>query len=290
LIIQGNDRLVIVAKDGATEWSMPWGAIHDVHVLPSGHIMVQRGAAEVVEIDRGTKEVVWSYNSATSNGNQGKPVEVHSFQPLPDGKVMIAESGIGRIIEVDRDGRMTKVVGLKIDNPQTHHDTRLARKLVSGNYLVCHEGDGAVREYDGETGHVVWDYTVPLFGREQRDGHGPEAFGNQVFAAVRLKNGNTLIATGNGHSVLEVTPDKKIVWKLDQRDLPGIILAWVTTLEVLPSGHYVIGNCHAGPGQPLLIEIEPKTKRVIWTFNRYDDFGNAVSNTELLDVQGEVLR
>jgi outer membrane protein assembly factor BamB len=290
LTIQGNDRLAIVAKDGAAEWSMPWGPIHDVHVLPNGRVMVQRGAAEVVEIDRGTKEVVWSYNSATSNGNQGKPVEVHSFQPLPDGKVMIAESGIGRIIEVDRDGRMTKVVGLKIDNPQTHHDTRLARKLVSGNYLVCHEGDGAVREYDGETGHVVWDYTVPLFGREPRDGHGPEAFGNQVFAAVRLKNGNTLIATGNGHSVLEVTPDKKIVWKLDQRDLPGIVLAWVTTLEVLPSGHYVIGNCHAGPGQPLLIEIEPKTKRVIWTFNRYDDFGNAVSNTELLDVQGEVLR
>jgi hypothetical protein len=131
---------------------------------------------------------------------------------------------------------------------------------------------------------------VPLFGRDPRDGHGPEAFGNQVFAAVRLKSGDTLIATGNGHSVLEVTPDKKIVWRLDQRDLPGIVLAWVTTLEVLPSGHYVIGNCHAGPGQPLLIEMEPKTKRVLWTFDRYDDFGNAVSNTELLDVQGEVLR
>jgi hypothetical protein len=281
---------VIVAKDGAAEWSVAWGAIHDVHVLPNGHIMVQRGTAEVVEIDPATKEVVWSYNSATSNGNQGKPVEVHSFQPLPDGKLMIAESGVGRIIEVDRDGRLTKEIRLKIDKPQTHHDTRLARKLASGNYLVCHEGDGVVREYDGVTGHVVWDYPVPLFGRDPRDGHGPEAFGNQVFAAVRLKSGDTLIATGNGHSVLEVTPDKKIVWRLDQRDLPGIVLAWVTTLEVLPSGHYVIGNCHAGPGQPLLIEMEPKTKRVLWTFDRYDDFGNAVSNTELLDVQGEVLR
>ena len=73
-------------------------------------------------------------------------------------------------------------------------------------------------------------------------------------------------------------------------DLPGIVLAWVTTLEVLPNGNYVVGNCHAGPGQPLLVEIEPKTRRVVWRFDRYDDFGNAVSNSQLLDVAGQVFR
>jgi outer membrane protein assembly factor BamB len=290
VLLQGNDRLAILAKDGSTDWSMPWGAIHDVHVLANGHLMVQRGATEVVEIDPASKKVVWAYDAQVSNGNQDRPVEVHSFQPLADGGVMIAESGLGRIIEVDRQGRLTKELRLKIDKPQTHHDTRLARKLRSGNYLVCHEGDGAVREYDGRRGNVVWEYPVPLFGRQPREGHGPEAFGNQAFAAVRLKNGNTLIATGNGHSVLEVAPDKTVVWKLGQRDLPGIVLAWVTTLEVLPNGNYVVGNCHAGPGQPLLVEIEPKTKRVVWRFDRYDDFGNAVSNSELLDVAGQVVR
>ena len=131
---------------------------------------------------------------------------------------------------------------------------------------------------------------MPRFGKPRRGGHGPEAWGNQCFGAVRLKNGNTLIATGNGHSVLEVTPGKKLVWKLQQKDLPGITLAWVTTLEVLPNGHYVIGNCHAGPKNPLVIEIDPKTKKVVWTLDRFADFGNSVPNSQLLDVAGSVIR
>jgi hypothetical protein len=283
LVVQGNDRLAVVAKDGAIEREMRWGGIHDIHLLENGHLLMQKGAAAIAEVDPKTKEVVWTYDSAKQNGNAGKRVEVHSFQPLGDGRIMIAESGVGRIIEIDRDGTIQKEFNLKLNHPHPHRDTRLARKLADGHYLVCHEGDGVVREYD-ESGKVVWEFEVPLFGKTPRDGHGPEAFGNQTFAAVRLGNGETLISTGNGHSVIRVNRDKEIVWKLDQRELPGIVLAWVTTLEVLPNGNYVIGNCHAGPGNPLVIEIEPKTKKVVWKFDRHDDFGDSVSNTLLLDA------
>jgi hypothetical protein len=249
--------------------------------------MVQQGGHKVVEIDRKKKEVVWSYDSA--NGKFGKRVEVHAFQPLADGNVMIAESGPARIIEIDRAGKIHREIKLKVDHPHPHRDTRLVRKLNSGNYLVCQDGDGAVREYNGD-GEIVWEYEVPLFDKPRKGGHGPEGFGNSVFAAVRLKSGNTLIATGNGHSVLEVTPDRKIVWKIQQNDLPNITLAWVTTLEVLPNGNYVIGNCHAGPKNPLLIEIEPKSKKVVWTLDKFDTFGNSVPNSQLLNVEGEVIR
>jgi outer membrane protein assembly factor BamB len=283
LLVQGNGKLAVVAEDGRVEWEMPWGGIHDLHVLDNGHIMTQQGPAKIAEIDPATKEVVWSYDSAKLNGNEGKRVEVHGFQPLADGRVMIAESGPARIIEVDRDGKITKEMKLTVENPNPHRDTRLARKLDTGNYLVCHEGDGAVREYDGETGEVVWEYDVPLFGRERADGHGPEAFGNQTFAAVRLANGNTLIGTGNGHSLLEVTPDKEIVWKLDQRELPGVTFAWITTIEVLSNGHYVIGNAHAGPDNPQIVEIDPKTKEVVWTFHDFPGFGNDLTNSRVLD-------
>lgn len=290
VIMQGEGKLAIVAADGTVEWQMPWGGIHDIHVLPNGHVMVQQDMHKVVEIDPATKQVVWQYDSATRGGNEGRRVEVHAFQPLPEGRVMIAESGPGRIIEINRAGDILHEIKLQVRRPDPHRDTRLVRKLASGNYLVCHEGDGMVREYEGRTGRVVWEYEVPLFGKPRADGHGPEAFGNQAFAAVRLPNGHTLIATGNGHSVLEVTPGKEIVWKLHQRDLTGITLAWVTTLEVLPSGRYVIGNCHAGPGQPLLVEIDPKTKEVTWTFDRYDLFGNSAPNSQVLDVEGDVIR
>lgn len=289
LILQGNDKLVMLGSDGSAGWEMKWGGIHDIHVLPNGHVLVQQGAAKVAEIDSQTDQVVWSYDSATQNGNVGKPVEVHAFQPLEDGHLMIAESGPARIIEIDREGKLLKEIKLKVQHPHPHTDTRLARKLSNGHYLVCHEGDGVVREY-AEDGKVAWEYDVPLFGKEPQGGHGPEAWGNKCFAAVRLPNGNTLISTGNGHGILEVTPEKEIVWKLQQKDLPGITLAWVTTLEVLPNGNYVFGNCHAGPGQPLLIELTPKTKKVVWKLNEFEKYGNNVSNSQLLGVKGGTIR
>lgn len=289
VLVQGKGRLVRHAPDGAVR-GVRWGAIHDLHVVGDHRVMVQRGRSEVCELDLETGEVVWSYDSARQGGNDGRPVEVHAFQPLPGGRLMIAESGPGRIIEIDRaTGQIVHEVALELDRPHPHTDTRLARKLQNGHYLVCHEGDGKVREYAAD-GRVVWSFEVPMFGREAKGGHGLEAFGNKCFSAVRLPSGNTLIGTGNGHSVLEVNPRNEIVWRLGQDDLPGIRLAWVTTLEVLPNGHYVIGNCHAGPEQPLLVEIDPSTKEVVWMFDEYERYGNAVSNTLLLDVRGASLR
>ncbi|MFN9718580.1 MAG: hypothetical protein ACK58L_07800, partial [Planctomycetota bacterium] len=173
---------------------------------------------------------------------------------------------------------------LKVSKPDAHRDTRLVRKLSTGNFLVCHEGDGLVREYDSR-GRTVWEYNVPLFGRQPAGGHGVEAFGNQCFSAIRLPNGNTLIGTGNGHSVLEVTPAKQVVWSLHQNDLPEIQLAWVTSLQVLPGGNILINNCHAGPENPQLIEVN-REKRVIWQFKDFDRFGDSLTNSQILAVDG----
>ena len=97
-----------------------------------------------------------------------------------------------------------------------------------------------------------------------------------------MQNGNTLIATGNGHSLLEVTPAKEIVWKLEQNDLPGITLAWVTTVEELANGNLRFGNCHAGPDNPQIIEVT-KSKEVVWTFKDFINFGNGLANTLVLE-------
>jgi hypothetical protein len=194
---------------------------------------------------------------------------------------MIAESGPARIIEVDKDGKVQHEVKLKVDHRSAHSDTRLARKLASGNYLVAHESDGFVREYDAG-GKVVWEFEVPLFDKPRKGGHGPEAFGNSVFSSTRLANGNTLIGAGNGHSVLEVTPAKEIVWKVEQNDLPGITLAWVTRVERLPNGNTIIGNCHAGPANPQLIEVTPDRK-VVWTWKDFTNFGNSTPVVAVLD-------
>src|SRR5262249_1655909 len=216
-LIQGNGRLAIVAADGRVEWEMPWGAIHDVHLAADGSILVQNGASAVAAVDRATKQVVWRFDAAQRPENAGKKVEVHAFQPLADGGLMIAESGPGRIIEIDRDGKVLKEFKLEIDHPHPHTDTRLVRKLANGNYLVCHEADGVVREY-GPAGRGGGKFPVPFFGQEPGGGPGPGGVGNKVFSAVRLPGGNTLLGTGNGHGVLEVTPAGEIVWQIQQAD------------------------------------------------------------------------
>lgn len=277
-------RIALVSDDGKLLWERHIGDLHDLHLLPNGNVLMQDSWTHLIEVNPVTgldgDKIVWEYEAGKMNGNSGKQVQVHAFQRLADGSTMIAESGVGRIIEVDHEGRLVHQINLKRDHPSAHSDTRLVRKLANGHYLVAQESDGVVREYDHD-GTVIWEYPVPLFDRPRAAGHGPEAFGNQVFEAVRLPNGDTLVATGNGHSLLEVTPDKRIVWSIHQNDLPGIQLAWVTTVQLLGKGHIVFGNCHATEKNPQIIEVD-RDKHVIWTFKDFRTFGNALSNSELL--------
>ncbi|MCX6981047.1 MAG: hypothetical protein NTV08_09895 [Verrucomicrobia bacterium] len=272
-VLAGDDsthRLAIVGVDGKLEWEIKVGAIHDAHILPNGNVLLQQGWTKVQEVTPDQK-VVWEYDSGKANAP--KPVQVHAFQRLENGLTMVAESGPARILEIDKDGKVQHEVKLTVKTPNTHSDTRLVRKIANGNYLVAHEKDGCVREYD-PSGKVVWEFEVPLFGKERKGGHGPEGFGNSLYSATRLANGNTLIGAGNGHSVLEVTPAKEIVWKIEQNDLPGITLAWVTRVERLPNGNTIIGNCHAGPANPQIIEVTAD-KKVVWTWKDFTNFGNS---------------
>ena len=273
-------RLAIIAADGSVEWEIKVGAIHDASVLPNGNVLFQQGWTRIVEVTP-DKQPVWEYDAAKMNGNASKRVEVHAFQRLPDGLTMLAESGPARIIEVDKAGKLHREIKLKVNHPNPHSDTRLVRKITNGNYLVAHESDGFVREYNS-TGAIVWEFEIPLFGKPRKAGHGPEAFGNSVFSATRLANGNTLIGSGNGHSVLEVTPTKEIIWKIEQNDLPGITLAWVTRVERLANGNTRLGNCHAGPDNPQFIEVTPE-KKVVWTFKDWKNFGNSMPVQAVLE-------
>ena len=282
---RGRGHIAILGTDGKVEWEMEnKHDVHDLQMLPNGNILTHTSSTNVVEIDPNKKEIVWKYEAKPKEGYKGR-IEIHAFQRLEDGNTMVAESGNTRIVEVDKAGKIVKVIPLTVKQPNAHRDTRMVRKLASGNYLVCHEGEGAVVEYDGD-GKIVWTYKLDLGDRKRSDGHGPEGHGVEVFGAIRLENGNTLIAGGNNNRVLEVDPKGKIVWQVDQKDLPGITLAWVTTLQVLPNGNIVIGNCHAGPENPQLIEVT-KEKKVVWTMKDHKIFGNDTAAALVLDAKSK---
>jgi len=288
VLASDKGHLAIVNAKGEVEWEMPLKHdVHDLHVLPNGNILTHTSPTLTVEIEPKKKEIVWKYESKPKEGYKGR-VEVHSFQRLPDGNTMIAEGGNSRIIEVNPEGTIVKEIPLKVKQSNAHRDTRRVRKLATGNYLVAQEGEGAVREYDA-TGKIVWEYALGLGERKRSGGHGPEGHGVELFSAVRLDNGNTLIGGGNNNRVLEVDKEGKIVWQVDQSDLPGITLAWVTTVQALPNGNVILGNCHATDKNPQLIEVN-REKKVVWQFKDFKNFGNNLASAWVLGIEGKVIR
>ncbi len=265
----GKNILAITNSKGDVLWSHKTAGPqrghaghHDVHLLENGNILYHDSWTELTELTLG-KKVVWSYDSGKMNGNTGKGVDVHAFARLKNGNTSIVESGIGRIIEVDRNGGIAHQFLMKKDGRQNTRWTRLTR---SGNYLVTSENPGVVTEYN-RNGDIVWDYLVKT----------------RCYGAIRLKNGNTLIATGSGKSVIEVTADKKVVWEIKGK-VPGtnIELGWMTALQELKNGNFIVGNCHAGENNPQIFEINRK-KKVLWEFNEWDLVGNGLAVWQILE-------
>jgi hypothetical protein len=99
------------------------------------------------------------------------------------------------------------------------------------------------------SGKVVWEYP----GCEN------------VFEAVRLKNGNTLIGTGS--RIIEVTPDKKIVWQFTTADAPDLMMTWMVGIQQLKNGDLVVANFSRGhEGQGAHAFEVTRDKKVVWTF------------------------
>ena len=266
----GKNVLAICEADGTVLWKHDTAGPqrghtghHDLHYLKSGNILFHDTWTKTQEITLG-KKVVWEYESAKANGNEGKRVDVHAFARFPDGSTMIAESGIGRFIHVDKKGLTQNVVSMGAGGRKS---TRLVRMLGNGHYLACAEDPGVVTEYDKD-GKVVWEYPT----------------NTRVYGAIRLRNGNTLIATGSGNSVIEVSPEKKVVWDITKK-VPDteIELGWTTCLQELSNGNLVIGNCHAGDDDPQIFEIT-KEKKVVWEFDEWDLVGNGLACWQILDT------
>ena len=273
----GNNILAICNKDGNPIWQFKTEGPkrghtghHDVHLLSNGNILFHDTWTSVTEITL-DKKIVWEYDCAKSNGNEGKRVDVHAFARLKNGNTVIVESGVGRVIEVDSKGKLIHQFPLKKGGTQS---TRWVRQTPQNTWLVCSENPGVVTEYDNN-GNIVWDYLIKT----------------RVYGAIRLKNGNTLIASGSGNSIVEVNPEKEVVWEV-KGQVPGtdIQLKWMTCLQEESNGNYIVGNCHAGPDNPQIFEIN-KDKKVVWQFNEYELVGNGLACWQVLnDAQSKLVR
>ena len=235
--------------------------------MPNGNYLFcfQTGALELTR----DKQKVWEYTAP-------EKVEVHACQPLPDGRVMLVECGTCRIIEVDRTGKIVKEIKLTIppENVKLHDQFRGTRKTKDGHYLVSFKGEHRVVELDGE-------------GKELRSIQVP----GDVHEVISLPKGHLLVTCGDGHKVIELDAKEKVVWELNENDLPGNTLRLMAGCQRLPNGNTVfcnyLGHGHLGK-QPHFFELTPD-KKVVWEFADHTNF-KTINQIQLMDVPGDVTK
>ena len=262
-----GNKVAMVSADGKILWQHACQHPQDCWVLPNGNYLFchSGGALEMTPDDK----VAWEYKA-------DEKTEIHACQPLPDGRVLVVENGPCRILEIDRAGKIAKEIKLTPPpaNVKLHDQFRGTRKTKEGHYFLCRKGEHAVEELDGD-GKSLRRIPVP----------------GDVHECLLLPNGHLLIACGEGHKVEELDANLKVVWELNQNDVPGNPLQLMTGFQRLPNGNTIfcnyLGHGHLGQ-QPHFFEITPD-KKVVWEFADHEHF-KTVNQIQLLDVPGDATK
>ena len=248
-LICGNPTALVNEKNEIVWQTKGYG--RDGFVLKSGNILVSIGNM-AKEITREGK-VVWSYKLSKENKELGSCVR------LDNGNTLIVERGVKpQLLEVRKDGSVAVTVPLKPDTQNGHMQTRMARKLSNGNYIVPHLLAFAVKEYqpDGTVVRTIRTDLEELGGRKAR---------NWPFTAIQLKGGNLLVNLTNGNKTVEFDPSGKVAWRVDNSHVAGRF-ADPCGGQRLANGNTLICSYGQRKGDmPKLFEVT-RDKKVVWEY------------------------
>ncbi len=249
--VAGPSFTGIIDEEGKEVWDAGRPAARDGYVLASGNVLIA-WTDEVKEFTR-EKKVVWHYAKSPDNA------EIGTCERLANGNTLVTELGKKpRLLEVDPDGKIALEFPLQPETDNAHMQTRMARKLASGNYLVPHLLAFKVKEYTPQ-GKVVQEFKTDL---KELDGRAAE---NWPFTAIRLENGHTLVNLTHGNKTVEMDAQGKVVWKVSNEDFPDKPFADPCGAQRLASGNTVIASYAAKPEGVKLFEVTPE-KKIVWSY------------------------
>jgi len=240
-------KTAIIGEEGEAQWEYHGGS-RDGFVLPGGNVLI--AWADRVEEVTSDKQIVFSYKRSRENG------ELSTAQRLYNGNTLVTELGPRpRLLEVNVQGKIVHEVPLQPETDNTHMQTRMARQLKNGNYLVPHLLAFAVKEYSPE-GKVVRVFKTDL------DELGGRKAENWPFTAIRLDSGNTLVSLTHGNKVVEMNPRGEVVWTVGNQHVGGQFKDPCGS-QRLANGNTVVGSHGANKGVSM-IEVTPEHK-IVWT-------------------------
>ena len=263
----------IVEEDGTTSWSFPESS-RDGHVLANGHVLLalsksdKRPHGAVVELAPDPSGT----GGAVVLEVEGSQSEVNTAQRLADGTTMFTEAGAEpRIGIVDAHGAVVSRTPITSQVDNHHMESRMTRRLPSGNFLVPQLLDKVVREYTPK-GEVTAEFKTP---DEPKD--------SWPFTAIRLPDGNTLVTCTHGNMVVEFNPKGEIVWKVTNADFDRPLLNDPCGAQRLPNGNTVLCSYAIGADRTKLVEIT-REKKVVWIFAEPE--GPGIHEVEVLSTNG----
>ena len=248
-LICGNKTVLLNEKSEILWQTKGYG--RDGFVLENGNILVS--VANVAkEISRNGK-LVWSYQLSKGNKELGTCVR------LENGNTLVVERGVKpQLLEVGIDGKIEVRVPLQPETANAHMQTRMARKMPNGNYLVPHLLAFAVKEYkpDGTVVRTIKTDLAELGGRKER---------NWPFTAIRVGDGKVLSNLTNGNKCVEFDSKGRVAWRLDNSHVDGR-LADPCGGQRLTNGNTVICSYGQKKGDmPKIFEVT-KDKKVVWEY------------------------
>jgi hypothetical protein len=273
LYVGENYTKMFLVNDGKVVWTYQTGPGYeydDVWMLSNGNILFTR-MQYVAEITP-DKKVVWRYDCDNSSGTNH--TEVHTCQPIGLDKVMFVVNGLPpRLIVVNTKTGAVEVnralpYGQTFEPKNIHGQFRRARYTAQGTYLLSYLSEKKVVELD-KNFNEVWSYPI-----------------RSPWAALRLKNGNTLITDEGDNLTREVNHQGETVWELKNSDLPEpyrLVQAAQTCTRLANGNTIFTSRGSAGKG-PQLVEVTPD-KKVVWVLQDWKDLGDATA-VQILDDPG----
>lgn len=272
--IAGPQFTGIIGEAGDIIWDSKKTGARDGYVLKNGHVLIC-WSDEVREYNK-KKEIIFRYKKAEAS------MELGTALRLPNGNTMITESGTKpRIIEVNKKGDIVKSIPLKPETDNVHMQTRMARKLKNGNYLVPHLLAFAVKEYQPD-GKVVNTFSTDF-----------KAFGGKKaetwpFTAIRYKPEHTLVTLTHGNRVVELDAQGNIIWEINNALYEENPLVDPCGAQRLPNGNTVIASYGAQKGIKIF-EVTPD-KHMVWTYSGYRAHHFQILTTNGKPVKGIPLK
>ncbi len=266
LYIGESDNRIYLVNDGKVVWTYatgPGNELDDVWMLSDGNILYTR--MQYVALITPDKRVLWRYDAPAGT-------ELHAAQPIGLDRVLLMLNGDpARLMVINiRTGQAEVTHDFPDSRPperSVHAEFRRVRYTAQGTYLVPFLEKDQVVEYD-KNFNVVWKYDI-----------------STPWAAVRLKNGNTLITDEHDMLTREVNPKGETVWELKPEDLPEAYrFANTQSATRLANGNTIICSRGGKAKGPQLVEVTPG-KKVVWVLQDWRDLGPATA-VQVLDEPG----